>query len=65
MPDPDRVRDDGSGSHNMLNLLDSGFPDCVTIGNSAHIGLFVIPGLTRNPLLFQRSMLLDAGSGPA
>ena len=24
MPVPDRVRDDGSGIHNLMNLLDSG-----------------------------------------
>jgi hypothetical protein len=27
--------------------------DCVTIGKTTHIGVFVIPGLTRNPLFFQ------------
>jgi hypothetical protein len=27
--------------------------------------LFVIPGLTRNPVLFQVLTFLDAGSGPA
>jgi hypothetical protein len=35
--------------------------DCVTIGKTTHIGVFVIPGLTRNPLFFQSFTLLDAG----
>jgi hypothetical protein len=35
---------------------------CVTIGKTTHIGVFVIPGLTRNPLFFQSITLLDAGS---
>jgi hypothetical protein len=39
--------------------------DCVTIGKTTHIGVFVIPGLTRNPLFFQSFTLLDAGSSPA
>jgi hypothetical protein len=42
----------------------SGHPHsgCVTIGKTMHIGVFVIPGLTRNPLFFQSFTLLDAGS---
>ncbi len=65
MPVPDQVRDDGSGIQNILKSLDSGFPDCVAIGRTTHIGVFVIPGLTRNPVLFQSLTLLDAGSSPA
>ena len=38
---------------------------CVVIEKIAHIGLVVIPGLTRNPVLFQIITLLDAGSSPA
>ena len=32
---------------------------------TTHFCVFVIPGLTRNPLLFHSMTLLDAGSGPA
>jgi hypothetical protein len=39
--------------------------DCVAIGNTNSITVFVIPGLTRNPLLYQSVTLLDAGSSPA
>ena len=49
----------------VLKSLDSGLPDCVAISQTANIRLFVIPGLTRNPLFFQRPTLLDAGSSPA
>ena len=38
---------------------------CVAIGRTALIGTFVIPGLTRNPAVFLRLALLDAGSSPA
>jgi hypothetical protein len=34
----------------------------VAIGKTNHITVFVIPGLTRNPLLYQSVTLLDAGS---
>jgi hypothetical protein len=34
-------------------------------GEAAHVAVFVIPGLIRNPALFQRVNLLDAGSSPA
>ena len=43
----------------------SGETDCVVIGKTTHIPIFVIPGLTRNPVLLQMVMLLDAGSSPA
>ena len=36
--------------------------DCVAIGKITHPCLLVLPGLIRNPLLFERSTLLDAGS---
>ena len=39
--------------------------DCVENGRTTPKGVFVIPGLTRNPVLFQIAMLLDAGSSPA
>jgi hypothetical protein len=42
-----------------------GFSDCVAIDKNLHIAVFVIPGLTRNPVLFQSMALLDAGSSPA
>jgi len=29
------------------------------------ISVFVIPGLTRNPAIFQGTTVLDAGSSPA
>jgi len=29
------------------------------------MSIFVIPGLTRNPVLFQSDPVLDAGSSPA
>jgi hypothetical protein len=51
--------------HKHLKRLDSGFPDCVAIVITLHIHHFVIPDLTRNPVLFQRFTLLDAGSSPA
>jgi hypothetical protein len=34
----------------------------VAIGRTPHNGIFVIPGLTRNPVLFQSIASLDAGS---
>jgi hypothetical protein len=40
----------------------SGETDCVAIGKTTHIAVFVIPGLTRNPVFFQSVTLLDAGS---
>ena len=39
--------------------------DCVAISKTSLIGVFVIPGLTRNPVHFRRVALLDAGSSPA
>jgi hypothetical protein len=39
--------------------------DCVAISNTYHFTALVIPGLTRNPLLYQSITLLDAGSSPA
>ena len=36
--------------------------DCVVIVRTLHIQVYVIPGLTRNPVLFRRVTLLDAGS---
>jgi hypothetical protein len=41
----------------------SGETDCVVIGKTTHIAVFVIPGLTRNPVFFQSVTLLDAGYG--
>ena len=38
---------------------------CVMIGKIMRIGIFVIPGLTRNPVYFHSVVLLDAGSSPA
>jgi hypothetical protein len=35
---------------------------CVTFSKTRHSSVFVIPGLTRNPLFFQSITLLDAGS---
>jgi hypothetical protein len=34
------------------------------LGNDGYC-YFVIPGLTRNPVVFQIDILLDAGSSPA
>ena len=34
---------------------------CVIIGKIMRIGIFVIPGLTRNPVHFHSVVLLDAG----
>jgi hypothetical protein len=51
-----------SGVYQSLNFMDSRLRDCVVIGKTTHIGVFVIPGLTRNPLFFQSFTLLDAGS---
>ncbi len=65
MPVPDQVRDDGSGIQNLVKALDSGLRDCVLIGKTTPKAVFVIPGLTRNPVLFQNITLLDAGSSPA
>jgi hypothetical protein len=49
----------------MLKSLNSGFPDRVAIDKDSYIAVFVIPGLTRNPVLLQSITALDAGSGPA
>jgi hypothetical protein len=46
----------------FLFLLKS---DCVTIVKTPHIRHFVIPGVTRNPALFEPFTILDAGSSPA
>jgi hypothetical protein len=54
-----------AGIQKYLKKLDFRFPDCVAIGRTTHIGVFVIPGLIRNPVLFQSLTLLDAGSSPA
>jgi hypothetical protein len=43
----------------------SGEPDGVVIVRTTPNGVFVIPGLTRNPALFQGFTVLDAGSSPA
>jgi hypothetical protein len=48
-----------------LRKLDARLPDCVAIGKATREGLFVIPGLTRNPVLFREITSLDAGSSPA
>jgi len=45
-----------------LALLDARLPDRVAIDKTTHIGLVVIPGLIRNPVLFQSITRLDAGS---
>jgi hypothetical protein len=55
---------------NVLNKLkgdlgNSPLTGCVAIGKTNHITVFVIPGLTRNPFLYQSVTLLDAGSSPA
>jgi len=38
---------------------------CIAIIKTAPIGVFVIPGLTRNPAHLQGDAPLDAGSSPA
>jgi hypothetical protein len=43
----------------------SGETDCFVIDRTSHIAVLVIPGLTRNPALFEGIMTLDAGSSPA
>jgi len=47
------------------DVLDSRLPDCAAIVKTPHIRVFVIPGLTRNPVLFRYFTLLDAGSSQA
>jgi hypothetical protein len=37
--------------------------DCVANVKTTHQPIFVIPGSTRNPVLFQTVLTLDAGSG--
>jgi hypothetical protein len=54
-----------AGIRSYLKTLDSSLPDCVVIDKNSHNGLFAIPGLTRNPVLFQGITILDAGSSPA
>ena len=39
------------------------FGGCVTIVKNTYHPIFVIPGLTRNPVSFQADAQLDAGSG--
>ena len=46
----------------LLNNCHSLGADWVAIDKTAHIDLIVIPGLTRNPVLFTSITLLDAGS---
>ena len=46
-------------------VSDLALRDCVAISKTSLIGVFVIPGLTRNPVHFRRVALLDAGSSPA
>jgi hypothetical protein len=46
-------------------ILDSRLRECVTFARTLYMHFFVIPGLSRNPVLFQRVIQLDAGSGPA
>jgi hypothetical protein len=43
--------------------MDSRLRGCVTIGKATQTYVFVIPGLTRNPVFFQIVVFLDAGSG--
>ena len=71
MPVPDQVRDDESGIQNTLELLDSAKASLRArlyrpyLSRQYYaIGIFVIPGLTRNPVFLQGVTLLDAGSGP-
>jgi hypothetical protein len=47
IPVANQARDDVSVIPNILNLLDSGFPGFVAIGQISYILIFVIPGLTR------------------
>ena len=47
-------------SERLANKLDIAISGCVIIGKATQIAVFVIPGLTRNPVFFQRSTLLDA-----
>jgi hypothetical protein len=49
----------------ILAFLDSRLPEGVAIVKTPRIRVFVIPGLTRNPVLFEGIMFLDAGSSPA
>ena len=49
----------------ILNLGAAIQPFCIAIGKTTLLGIFVIPGLTRNPAHFRSVALLDAGSGPA
>jgi hypothetical protein len=44
----------------ILHTLSLG--GCVTIVKNTHHPIFVIPGLTRNPVSFQADAQLDAGS---
>jgi hypothetical protein len=49
----------------IFSTRHSGVVECVVIVKTPHIRVFVIPGLTRNPVLFRSVTLLDAGSSPA
>jgi hypothetical protein len=49
----------------MIRAAYSRVADCVAIDETMHFRVFVIPGLTRNPVSFQRLTFLDAGSSPA
>ena len=46
----------------MENIVSPPMGDCVVIRKTTYIGVVFIPGLTRNPVLFQSVRLLDAGS---
>jgi hypothetical protein len=49
----------------ILCFLDARLPDGVIIVKTPRNRVFVIPGLARNPVLFQSTPFLDAGSSPA
>jgi hypothetical protein len=48
-----------------LQIMDTSLPDRVATVITPNLRVFVIPGLTRNPVLCQRFALLDAESSPA
>ena len=52
-------------SPDPLSFLDSRLRGCVIIDRTRPNSVFVIPGLIRNPVLYQSITLLDAGSSPA
>jgi hypothetical protein len=63
MPLDSRLR--GNDKLSPIEVRHSRGRDCVAIGKTTHTGIYVIPGLTRNPVFFQSVTLLDAGSSPA